>query len=116
MTRHLTAIVKREGDGHVAICPEVDVASQGKTVVEARDNLAGALALFFETASAGEVNRRLRGELYVTRIEVAVGWTARPVRPRGVPHSRGQRFTEVRRLGSHIAMQKADDESIQVPG
>ena len=91
MTRHLTAIVEREGDGHVAICPDVDVASQRKTVVEARDNLAGALAPLFETASAGEVNRRLRGELYVIRIEVAVGWTARPARSRGVPHSGCQR-------------------------
>ncbi len=91
MTRHLAAIVEREGDGHVASCPEVDVASQGKTVVEAHDNLVDAFALFFETASADEVNRRLRGELYVTPIEVAVGWTARPARSRGVPHSRCQR-------------------------
>ena len=91
MTRHLTAIVEREGDGYVAICPEVEVASQGKTVVEAHDNLAEALTLFFETASADEVNRRLRGEVYVTQIESAVGWTARPVRSRGVPHSRCQR-------------------------
>ena len=62
MTRHLTAIVEREGDGYVAICPEVDVASQGKTVVEARDHPAGGLAPLFETASGGDVNRRLRGE------------------------------------------------------
>ena len=72
-------------------CPEVDVASQGKTVVEARDSLAGALAPLFETASGGEVNRRLRGELYVTRIEVAVGWTAHTARSRGVPQSGCQR-------------------------
>lgn len=73
MTRHLTAIVEREGDGYVALCPELDIASQGETVVEARDALAEALALFFETAPADEVNRRLRGEVYVTQIEVAVG-------------------------------------------
>ena len=91
MTRHLTAIVEREGDGYAAGCPEVDVASQGKTVFEARDNLAGALAPLFETASAGEVNRHLRRELYVTRIEVAVNWTAHPARWRGVPHSGCQR-------------------------
>ena len=66
MTRRLTAIVEREGDGYVALCPEVDVASQGETVVEARDNLAVALAMFFETAPADEVDRRLRGEVYVT--------------------------------------------------
>lgn len=73
MNRQLTAIIEREGDGYVALCPEVDVASQGNTVAEARDNLAEALALFFETASAGEIDRRLRGEVYVTRVEVAVG-------------------------------------------
>ncbi len=73
MTRRLTAIVEREGDGYVALCPEVDVASQGGSVAEARDNLAEALALFFETASAGEIDRRLSGEVYVTQVEVAAG-------------------------------------------
>ena len=73
MTRSLTAIVERDDEGYVALCPELDVASQGETVAEARDNLAEALALFFEIAPPGEVNRRLRGEVYVTQIEVAVG-------------------------------------------
>ena len=73
MNRQLTAIVECEGDGYVALCPEVDVASQGDTVAEARDNLAEALSLFFETASAEEVDRRLRSEVYVTRVEVSVG-------------------------------------------
>ena len=72
MNRRLTAIVEREGERYVALCPEVDVASQGDTVTEARDNLAEALTLFFETASAEEVDRRLRGEVYVTHIEVPV--------------------------------------------
>ncbi|MCY3747182.1 MAG: type II toxin-antitoxin system HicB family antitoxin [Acidobacteria bacterium] len=73
MTRHLTAIVEREADGYVALCPEVDVASQGDTVAEARANLTEALTLFFETASPEEIDRRLRGEIYVTQVEVAVG-------------------------------------------
>ncbi|MDE0436600.1 MAG: type II toxin-antitoxin system HicB family antitoxin [Bryobacterales bacterium] len=73
MNRQLTAIVEREGDGYVALCPEVDVASQGDTVTEARDNLTEALSLFFETASAEEMDRRLRSEVYVTRVEVAIG-------------------------------------------
>ena len=59
MNRQLTAIIVREGDGYVALCREVDVASQGDTVAEARDNLAEALALFFETVPAGEIDRRL---------------------------------------------------------
>ena len=60
MTRRLTAIIEREGDGYVSLCPELDVASQGATVNEARDNLREALALFFETASPAEVERRFR--------------------------------------------------------
>ena len=66
MSRQMTAIVEREGDGYVALCPEVDVASQGDTVAE-------ALTLFFETAGAEEIDRRLRSEVYVTQVEVAVG-------------------------------------------
>jgi len=73
MNRRFTAIVEREGDGYVALCPEVDVASQGESVAEARDNLAEALVLFFETAPAEEINRRLHSEVYVTQIEIAVG-------------------------------------------
>ena len=73
MNRRLTAIVERDGDGYVALCPEMDVASQGDTIVEARDNLAEALTIFFETAPSEEVDRHLRGEVYVTQIEVAVG-------------------------------------------
>ena len=54
MTRQLTAIIEREDNGYVALCPEVDVASQGTTVDEARNNLKEALDLFFEYASTEE--------------------------------------------------------------
>ena len=73
MNRRLTAIIEREGDGYVALCPQVDVVSQGDTVAEARDNLAEAITLFFETASAEEIEDRRRDEVYVTHVEVAVG-------------------------------------------
>ena len=73
MSRQLTAIVEREGNGYVALCPEVGVASQGQTVSGAGDNLAKTLALFFESASADEIEQRLRDEAYVTQIEVTVG-------------------------------------------
>jgi predicted RNase H-like HicB family nuclease len=63
-TRQLTAILAREGDGYVALCPELDIASQGTTVEEARRNLSEAVELFFETAAASEIERRL---------EIAVG-------------------------------------------
>ncbi len=71
--RQLTAIIEREGDGYVALCPEVDVASQGDTIAEARANLKEALDLFFETASPEEIKERLHDEVYVTHVEVAVG-------------------------------------------
>ena len=73
MTRQLTAIIQREGDGFVALCPEVDVASQGDTIEAARDNLREALELFFECASAAEIEQRLTGDVFVTHVEVACG-------------------------------------------
>ena len=73
MTRQLTAIIEREGNGYVALCPELDIASQGDSVDEARNNLREALELFFEAASVAEVQERLHDEVYVTRLEVAVG-------------------------------------------
>jgi predicted RNase H-like HicB family nuclease len=72
-TRQLTAIIERENDGYVALCPEMDVASQGSTIEEARSNLQEALELFFETADPTEVKARLHSEIFVTRLEVAVG-------------------------------------------
>ena len=71
--RQLTALIEREGDGYVALCPEVDVASQGASVEEARRGLIEALELFFEMASSSEIEERLRSEVYVTRVEVMVG-------------------------------------------
>ena len=61
MSRRLSAIVEREGDGYLALCPEVDVASQGGSVAEASENLREALTLFFESASTDEIDKRLRG-------------------------------------------------------
>jgi predicted RNase H-like HicB family nuclease len=68
-----TAVIEREGDGYVALCPELDIASQGTTVEEASSNLKEAVELFFETASRQEVTQRLHEEVFVTRMEVAIG-------------------------------------------
>lgn len=72
-THQLTGIIEREDGGYVALCPELDIASQGDTIEEARRNLEEALELFFETAAASEIGERLHTEVYVTRLEVAVG-------------------------------------------
>ncbi len=69
----LTAIIEREGDGYVSLCPELDIASQGEDIHEARDNLREALQLFFETASPQELQQRLHEDVFVTQVEVAVG-------------------------------------------
>ena len=69
----LTAIIEREGNGYVSLCPEVDVASQGESVEEARDNLKTALELFFESAPPEEIKDRLQGDVFVTQVEVAFG-------------------------------------------
>ena len=63
MTKQFTAIIEREGDGYVALCPELDIASQGDSIEEARVNLAEALELFLETASSEEIDERLREEV-----------------------------------------------------
>jgi len=73
MVHKLTAIIEREGDGYVSLCPELDIASQGDTIEQARDNLKEALELFFETASTEEIKQRLHGDVFVTQVEVAVG-------------------------------------------
>ena len=72
-TKLLTAIIEKEGDGYVALCPEVDVASQGVTVEQARSNLKEALELFFEAADPLEIKRRMGSEVFVTQVEIAVG-------------------------------------------
>jgi len=73
MKRQMTVIIEREGDGLVSLCPELDIASQGESIHEARENLREALELFFECASEEEISNRFHSELYITNIEVGVG-------------------------------------------
>ena len=64
-----TAVLEREGHEYVALCPELDVASQGATVEVAMLNLREAVELFLECASPEEVKSRLHSEIFVTRFE-----------------------------------------------
>jgi predicted RNase H-like HicB family nuclease len=73
MSKQLTAIIQREGNGFVALCPELDIASQGDSIESARDNLREALELFFECASPAEIQQRSGGDVFVTHVEVTVG-------------------------------------------
>ncbi|MGH9428412.1 MAG: type II toxin-antitoxin system HicB family antitoxin [Terriglobia bacterium] len=70
--QQFTAVIEREGEQYVALCPELDIASQGETVEDARLNLKKALELFFETASAQEIQDRLHDERFVTRLEKSI--------------------------------------------
>ena len=53
--RNFTAIIEREDDGYVSLCPDLDVASQGDTVEEAKANLTEAIELLLEHASKEEI-------------------------------------------------------------
>ena len=64
MRGQFAAIIESEGDGYVSLCPELDIASQGNTIDEARQNLREALELLFETASPSEIQARTHDEVY----------------------------------------------------
>ena len=70
MTDRLTAVIHREDDGYVALCPELDIASQGDSIEEARDALREAVELFFECAPPQEIQDRLGSDVFVTQFEV----------------------------------------------
>lgn len=72
MTKSFTALFTREGSGFVALCPEIDVASQGDSVEDAKKNLTEAVQLFFECASEVEVAQRLSSESFISSLEVQV--------------------------------------------
>ena len=73
MTNVYTAIIEREDEIYVSLCPELDIASQGSTIEEAKENLTEAVELFFETADETEIQERTHVESYVTKFEVTVG-------------------------------------------
>jgi predicted RNase H-like HicB family nuclease len=62
MLKQFTALIEREGEGYISLCPELDIASQGDTIEEARENLREALELFFETAPRIEIQLRIHNK------------------------------------------------------
>ena len=69
--KHFTATVQREGDLFVSQCLELDIASQGESSDKALNNLQEAVELFFETASAREIQHRLESGAFVVPLEIA---------------------------------------------
>ena len=55
----LTAVIEKEGKWFVATCPELGVASQGRTLKEAHAMVQEAVNLFLESASVEEIKRSL---------------------------------------------------------
>jgi len=72
MKYKLTVIIQKENDMFVALCPELDIASQGYTIEEAKKNLEEAVTLFFECASPEEIKERLKEEIYISSFEVSI--------------------------------------------
>ena len=72
-TLYLTAVIHKEDEQFVSLCPELDIASQGDTIEQAKANLKEAVELFYECASPSEIERRYVGENYISSLEVAVG-------------------------------------------
>ena len=71
--KQLTCIIEKEGDSYISLCPQIDIASQGNSIEEARKNLVEAIELFLEMASPNEILARVYSEIYVTQIGVAIG-------------------------------------------
>ncbi|MDQ1266824.1 MAG: hypothetical protein QG635_1977 [Bacteroidota bacterium] len=68
-----TALIEKEDNMYVSLCPELDIASQGYTVEEAKGNLKEAVELFFEYATENEIIKRLHYEVYISPLEVNIG-------------------------------------------
>ena len=71
--RNFTAIIEKDDDSYVALCPDIDVASQGATIEEAKNNLQEAIELFLEHASKDEITSRLKHDFFITNMQIAVG-------------------------------------------
>ncbi len=73
MSKTFTAVIQKEDNMYVALCPELDIASQGETIQDARNNLREAIELFLEEADPQEIRERTHEEQYISSVEVAVG-------------------------------------------
>jgi len=66
-----TVVIKKEENLFVATCLENDVASQGKTVDEAVENLKEAISLYYENDTLEAATPRSE-QVYVTSLEMAI--------------------------------------------
>ncbi|MEK6950561.1 MAG: type II toxin-antitoxin system HicB family antitoxin [Nanoarchaeota archaeon] len=64
----LTALIRKGEKQFVALCPEVDVVSQGHTIEEALNNLKEAVELYVEEMGLPE--EYITGEAIIARFAV----------------------------------------------
>ena len=67
----LTAVIEKEGSWYVATCPELGVASQGRSFEEAEAMVKEAVELLLEEADEAEIRRRLNRGVRVKKLELA---------------------------------------------
>ncbi|MBC8028958.1 MAG: type II toxin-antitoxin system HicB family antitoxin [Pyrinomonadaceae bacterium] len=67
----LTAVIEKEGNWYVATCPELGVASQGRSLEEAEAMIQEAVELLVEEADETEIRRRLNRGVKVKKLELA---------------------------------------------
>lgn len=73
MTFKGTIKIEHEEDWVVATCLENNIASQGKTIDEAINNLKEAIALYYEDETNKEELDDLQNEkVQITRLEMAI--------------------------------------------
>nr|AGS53207.1 protein of unknown function UPF0150 [uncultured bacterium contig00093] len=72
MTFKGTIIIKKEEEWFVASCLENNIASQGKTVDEATENLKEAITLYYEDESDENILSPINNQVYVTTLEMAI--------------------------------------------
>jgi len=71
MTKKLNAVITKEKKWYVAHCVELDVVSQGKTLIEAEKNLKEAVELYLESFDKADIPDS-KGEMVLYPFEVAV--------------------------------------------
>ncbi len=72
MSYQFSAVIEKEGRWYVALCPQLDVASQGRSIEEALGNLKEAVELFLQNASKSEIKGALGSHPLITTLEVTV--------------------------------------------
>lgn len=71
MTYRVSVVIEHEDQWYVAFCPELDIASQGKTIEEARANLKEAIELYLKHADPSEIHLP-KEPLFLSALDIAV--------------------------------------------